>query len=148
MYLAFFSVIALASASWIARLWTTFIKQSAHRATLVNLYCAHDVIMRDIRMAPRDPALWKKREADALIWHTSSKDIGFVKIQDSLMRIEGTYTNDHWNSATKSLLVKPIDNVHFTAMEGGSAIHFTLEAGSLSVANTVTLMQRKLPWNM
>ncbi len=148
IYLCLFAVIATASASWIAHLWTMFVNQSGKRTTLLNLYSAHDVIMRDARSAPQDPSKWKKRDTNFILWNCGEKDIGFMVEKDSLMRVEGTFDGERWQRVTKSVLIKPIEQVSFRVQENGTiiSVQFSIVSKDLSVENTVFLNQRKLPW--
>lgn len=150
IYILFFSFITLAASMWIARLWQFSMLRSKKQESLITLYCAHDVLIRDLRAAPSDPTQWKATQENCIIWHTKNGDIGWLQDNDQLIRIEGRYNNTKkkWTKKTKSIIAKKINNVQFH-MVGDTCIElisFTIADDTTSVENIISPLCKPLPW--
>ncbi len=150
IYILFFSFITMASATWMARLWQDCVQRSKKQKSLINLYTAHDILIRDISGAPIDKSQWKEIKDDCIIWHTQKGDIGWLQEEDKLVRIEGSYISKkkQWSKKTKNIIAKPIQTVQFelTGDTQVNSVSFTISDEITSVENIVSPLCKALPW--
>ena len=150
IYLLLLAMITTLSASWVARLWPSFMAQTRKRASLVTLYTAHDVLRRDLKKAPHSTDGWKKRDSSFIVWKNGEKDVGWKKENNTLVRITGRFDakKEVWKKSTKSMIAKQIDTVSFAVKGSIDAVSFTLKEGNVVVTNEVRFETRKLPWKI
>ncbi len=92
--------------------------------TVINAYMAHDIFMRDARMAPAREYAWKKITPTGLIWHVKDHDIGWFFENNMLIRITGQYNKQRqtWRKKTRSLVAQHIASVTFDVEKRGNEI--------------------------
>lgn len=148
IYISLLAGIALATSSWVVHIWGSFMRQSKQGSLLMAMHCAHDVMLRDMRTAPKDRAAWKKIDSATVVWKAAHNDIGYIWDGTTLTRIEGNFDecSDEWHSTTKSVLLKPIEKLFF-AVHGTKKniqwIEFTLEMAGVHIFQSVSLTQRE-----
>jgi len=142
----------MANAAWVAQLWPFYMKQTKKTTTLINLYTAHDVFIRDIKEAPSSRKHWKKINPHELIWHVAHNDIGWAIDKGALIRQEGRYDTNtmEWHNKTKSLIVPNITTVLFELVgdKNIERLYFVFTCNDEKVSNEVFLIHRKLPWKI
>jgi len=77
IYILFFAFIAMVTASWMVRLWQSSCARNSKQETLIVLYTAHDMLLRDIQHAPADRKQWKEVLPECIIWHAKAGDVGW-----------------------------------------------------------------------
>ena len=150
LYLLFVSFIATATASWMVRLWQALRARNAQQESLIALYTAHDMLLRDVNAAPADRKQWKEMELECIIWHTKAGEVGWQREQKQLIRREGRYHHKkkQWSKQTKNLIAHQVDTVCFMCKGEPEIAHvaFSLTAGTIKVDGVVTPLCRRLPW--
>jgi type II secretory pathway pseudopilin PulG len=150
LYLLFISFIAMLTASWMVRIWQISTARNAKQQSLMTLYTAHDMLLRDVNAAPADRKQWKEMELECIIWHTKAGDVGWQREQKQLIRREGRYHHNkkRWGTQTKNLIADDIDTVRFIG-KGESEIEqvsFSIIAGTTYVEGVALPLCRRLPW--
>ncbi len=149
IYILLFSFITLATSLWIARLWQFCVAKEKKQVSLITLYCAHDILSRDICNAPADKTKWKENNETCLIWHTQKGDIGWTQDDGQLVRIEGRYNKKQkkWTKKTKNKLATT-KRVQFKVVGDTyiDYVEFTIADDITSVKNIVSPICRPLPW--
>ncbi len=151
IYILFFSFITTITALWMVRMWNVCMLKGTKQKSLISLYGAHDILIRDIQEAPADYTQWKEQQADCIIWHTPKADIGWCKQKDRLVRIEGMYdrVKKEWTKQTKSVVAMPVKAVTFTFAGKAELSHivFIIDDGMTVVENNVSPLCNLLRWN-
>ena len=150
IYILFFAFIAMATASWMVRLWQSSCARNSKQEALITMYSAHDMFLRDIQHAPADRKQWKEILPECLIWHMKAGDVGWQWEQEQLVRREGHYHHKkkEWHKQTKNLIVDHVDKVRFACVGEQEIVHisFAIIAGSTSVEGVAAPLCRRLPW--
>lgn len=100
------------------KLWQTCITRSKYQESLLQLYTAHDILIKDLSYAPCNNQKWKECNEVCMVWHMEKKnvDIGWQLEHEKLIRIEGLYNGqkNQWVDKTKSVIATPVKGIHFT----------------------------------
>lgn len=149
IYLTLFALISTATIRFIVTLWQTCRDQEKKQASLIQLSAAHDLLMRDLQMAPAEKNKWKIRSGSALIWsQEATKDIGWLNQNDSLVRIEGVYNAKKgvWQKKIKSLVLPSATKIQFACHEDNQiiCIDFVIADAHHTMENTCMPLKRSL----
>ncbi len=90
--------------------------QTEGRSTLLlSLSIAHDVVARDLAVAPGSLERWKNFQGDFISWKQDEREIFLGKEKESLVRTERKFNRklNKWGKKTKSLLARHITSVKF-----------------------------------
>lgn len=120
-------LVALLAVTWmqgIASVCRALSGYSRQCNAMVVLYSAHDLLVRDLRNAPRTNKGWKKVLPTELIWHTNGTDIGWQFIDNQLVRMEGVYQagSDSWSKRSKSIVATNLEQIQFQANQKGGKV--------------------------
>ncbi len=150
IYILFFAFIAMATASLMVRLWQASCARNSKQETLIVLYTAHDMLLRDIQHAAADRKQWKEVLPECIIWHTKAGDVGWQWEHEQLIRREGRYNlkKKEWHKQTKNLIADHLNEVRFVCVGEPEIAHssFTIRAGSTRVEGVAAPLCRRLPW--
>ncbi len=150
LYMLFFAFIALATASFMVRLWQTSAQRNKKQESLITLYTAHDMLLRDIHRAPTDREQWKEIQKECIIWHAKEADVGWLREGEQLVRIEGRYhkKKKQWSKQTKNLIVSHVSALQFVCVGEPEITHvsFVITAGGTQMEGVASLLCRRLSW--
>ena len=73
------------------------------------------IFTREIQMAPRDYKEWKLISSEALVWHTSNGDRGWVCVKKRLISLKGRFNSsqNRWLSRHQGIQSGLIERVEF-----------------------------------
>jgi len=142
VYLVLFTLISTMTASWIAHLWTSFMKQSKERVSLINMYTAHDCLVRDIVNCSGIIHC----SARSLILQEANGAVEWALENKRLTRTQGAYdiNNQEWKKKTKNIIAPVIEKTLFN--KENHVISFSLQQGKIKVENNISLRSQRVPW--
>lgn len=81
----------------------------------VQLALALDRVHDDLKLAPADSLLWKKRTAEVLIFRLGQKDCGWYCQRGRIVRITGIYdkNENHWSERASSVILDAAESLRF-----------------------------------
>ena len=91
--------------------------QTCQINSVSTLYTAFDVIIRDIRKAPKNLSSWSLLSNSKFVFKLDkTNSIGWEFINGQLIRYQGAYNyeNKQWAKRTKSLVLKDIEKGSFS----------------------------------
>lgn len=150
IYILFLSFIALAAATLMVRLWQASSNRHKKQESLITLYTAYDMLLRDIHQATADREQWKEVDKECIIWRTKRGDVGWQREDEQLVRREGRYhkKKNRWSKQTKNLIAKHVDAVQFVCVGEPEIAHvsFFITTGSTTVEGVVAPLCGRLAW--
>lgn len=111
-------------ASLAGQLALSYVQEARQRAlridTWVQLALALDRLHADLRLAPQDPSLWKKRSTTMLIFPLGQYDCGWCIEHGRLVRVTGIYdtTAHHWAQRATSTVLDAADCIFRCTHDG------------------------------
>ena len=116
LYQLLFTLLTLLCFDWALTSFTTYTLRARRSTIVISAYIAHDLFVRDIRMAPLDMKKWKKISSSEIIWYHNNRDIGWCYKNKKLIRSEGHYNKqlDRWHKKINSIAAQHINTLIFT----------------------------------
>ncbi len=152
VYFMLLSFLATTIFSWLAHSHHTLKNRSRQATELLQLYAAHDVLVRDLRAAPALREHWKKIHTKELIWHVGNHDVGWRVEDKKLLRLEGRYDAEkqQWMKKTKSVVADKVAAFVCLCEQGNAAGYQVVERvdfeiqknGAKKIKGAVTLKNR------
>jgi competence protein ComGC len=109
VYFLSITVLVMIVMSWMTRLHTSMVQQEKECTASIGLQAAYDRLVRDVRQAPSQQALWLKNETNEYVWRLHDHDVGWeCTKQGALVRSEGSYSTStgSWTQRTKSIVIE------------------------------------------
>jgi type II secretory pathway component PulJ len=136
-------LIYLALLAWIAHLLFSLLGAFAHTQAVegrtvteqAQALMAFNMVVRDIRRASVREELWKMQGPHECIWHDekSTKDIGWCREDDCLVRITGFYNKSEgcWKRKRRDRVVREVTSLQFSYLKkaGRRAVHCEMVFG-------------------
>jgi len=115
IYLALVAVLGVMGFTWFSRSQRQLLATAQSSSSLMQLYSATDLLVRDLRASPRDPKAWLARGENSIIWRGTTSDIGWYQEKSSLYRVEGSYNlhQKKWNKKNKSIAIQNLESIRF-----------------------------------
>ncbi len=125
IYIALVAIIVLGAFSWFSRSERSLLKLGAASNMLMALYSATDLLVRDVRLSPKNRNAWFCLDSQTIIWHGDANDIGWYVDKRTLYRIEGTYDQMQgtWRNKKRSIALQNIENGLFHVVQ----LHETID---------------------
>lgn len=116
-FLIYFSIMTFFSCL-VTHAWWRFhhlIGIHADESNRVNLYCAHDLLVRDLMQASPDRMTWYVQDQH-FIWRTSACDVGWELSEQKLFRSQGSFNfyTATWSKRTRCLIADTIEHLQLT----------------------------------
>lgn len=86
----------------------------------LQLALALDRLHEDLKRAPKDPSLWKKRTSHALIFMLGKNDCGWFLERGRVVRVTGVYnkTTQRWSDRATSVILDLAASLTFRCKHG------------------------------
>ena len=89
VYLAVFAIMSVLTVRLIHAGYRMYRTQGVVGVHVADAYVAQDLLMRDLRMAPAERALWREISPHKIVWESNGGVIGWLVSEGSLVRIQG-----------------------------------------------------------
>ena len=129
IYFTLLSFLATTIFSWLARSHHILKNRSKQAAGLLQLYAAHDVLVRDLHAAPALREHWKKIDTKELVWCAGEYDVGWRLEGKKLLRLQGHYDagQQQWKKKRKSVVADQMATFVCSCALGSSAGYAVVE---------------------
>lgn len=115
IYVTLFAILGALGFAWFSRSQRQLLATAQSSNSLMCLYSATDLLVRDLRASPQDQRLWLAQGPESIIWRTAHADIGWYKQNRSLYRVEGSYNQPKgtWNKKKRSIAIQNLESINF-----------------------------------
>lgn len=135
--------------AWVDRAQSSLKRESNGIVHVMDDHAAADLLVRDVRQSPADPAQWERMHNNEMIWRAEKSVIGWKLEQACLFRYEGKFKDGQWADYTKSLIHERVKTLSCAFVPRNSKdTHSTEHAAVTLTLNaikvTTTLRNRRL----
>lgn len=114
VYCMIIAFVALCTALWLSNCYIPIIKDAQASSAMVDVWVAHDLMIRDLRNAEGDlPWKTQKIATSEYVWKMRSSSVGWAIHNKKLIRTEGDF-NGIWRSSSRAIVARGMSSFGIT----------------------------------